>query len=249
MQRFFIELFYKGTHYAGFQVQDNANTIQAEVEKALEIYFKNKFSLTGSSRTDAGVHAFQNYFHIDMEGLPNDDILARAVYHINAILPPDIVIRRIFQVEGDLHCRFSAVSRTYEYKIYQHKNPFLADTAYFFPLRLEIDLLQQGASIISRYTDFESFAKRNSQVHTFNCMIHKSKWKLENGCYIYSVTANRFLRGMVKGLVGTMLKLGRKKIILEQFKEIIESKNSVGADFSVPSHGLSLINVCFGEEI
>jgi tRNA pseudouridine38-40 synthase len=245
MPRFFIELFYKGTGYAGFQVQKNANTIQSEVERALEIYFKKKFSLTGSSRTDAGVHALQNYFHVDIEGLPGERDLNKSVYHINAILPPSIVIRRIFKVKDDLHCRFNAQSRTYEYQVYQYKNPFHVETAYYFPLSLDVELLQQAAQLLYGYADFESFAKRNSQVHTFLCTISKSEWSIKDGHLKYTVTANRFLRGMVRGLVGTMLKVGRKKISLEQFKEIIESKNASGVDFSVPPHGLCLIKVAF----
>ncbi len=245
MPRFFIELFYKGTGYAGFQVQKNANTIQAEVERALEIFFKKKLFLTGSSRTDAGVHALQNYFHVDIDDLPADKDLDNSIYHINAILPPAIVIRRIFKVNDDLHCRFNAQSRTYEYQVYQHKNPFHSDTAYYYPFSLDIELLQQAALLLYGYTDFESFAKRNSQVHTFQCAISKSEWSLKDKQLKYTVTANRFLRGMVRGLVGTMLKVGRKKISLQQFKEIIESKNASGVDFSVPPQGLCLINVAF----
>lgn len=249
MQRFFIELFYKGSNYAGFQVQDNANTIQSEVEKALLIFFRKKWSLTGSSRTDAGVHALQNYFHADIEEFLSEEILTKAIYHINAILPSDIVIRRIFPVKPNLHCRFNAVSRTYQYSIYQLKDPFLEDTAYFSPIPLSINLLNQGASLLYNITDFETFAKRNSQLNTFNCMITKSEWTVEGCCYIYTVTANRFLRGMVKGLVGTMLKLGRKKISFKEFKDIVESKNSSEADFSVPPQGLCLMKVSFDKEI
>lgn len=245
MPRFFIELFYKGTGYAGFQVQKNANTIQAEVESALKIYFKKEFLLTGSSRTDAGVHALQNYFHVDVDDFLPVGELSNSVYHINAILPPSIVIRRIFEVSDDLHCRFNAQSRTYEYNLYHQKNPFLSDTAYYFPSPLDIGLLQEAAVILYGVTDFESFAKRNSQVHTFQCTISKSEWSIKDDLLKYTVTANRFLRGMVKGLVGTMLKVGRKKISLQQFKEIIESKNSSGVDFSVPPQGLCLINVAF----
>ncbi len=245
MPRFFIELFYKGTGYAGFQVQKNANTIQAEVERALEIYFKQKFLLTGSSRTDAGVHALQNYFHLDIAEFPAEPDLSKSVYHINAILPLSIVVRRIFQVKDDLHCRFNALSRTYEYQVYQSKNPFHSDTAYYFPFILDPELLQQAAQLLLSYTDFESFAKRNSQVHTYQCAISQSEWSIKSDQLKYTVTANRFLRGMVRGLVGTMLNVGRKKISLQQFKEIIESKNSSGVDFSVPPQGLCLIKVAF----
>ncbi|MEO7265882.1 MAG: tRNA pseudouridine(38-40) synthase TruA [Ferruginibacter sp.] len=249
MPRIFIELCYKGTGYAGFQVQKNANTIQAEVEKAFSIYFKINFSLTGSSRTDAGVHALQNYFHTDMDEMPEEDALANSIYHINAILPASIVVKRIFRVKDDFHSRFNADSRTYQYQVYQHKNPFLADTAYFFPFPLDIALLQAAAMLLYTYTDYESFAKRNSQVHTYQCTISKSEWIVENDRLKYTVTANRFLRGMVRGLVGTMLKVGCKKISIEEFKDIIESKNAAATDFSVPPQGLCLINVAYEHQL
>ena len=154
MPRYFIEVSYKGTLYAGFQAQQNANTIQDEIEKALAVYFKQSFSLTGSSRTDAGVHALQNFFHFDFEfaEIPNLDKVA---YHLNAILPPDIVIKNIFAVKDDAHSRFDAKYRTYEYTIYAHKDPFLSDYAYFYPYKIDIDLLNQAASGLKGMKNFE----------------------------------------------------------------------------------------------
>lgn len=245
MERFFIELFYKGTDYAGFQAQKNANTIQAEVEKALQIYFRKIFLLTGSSRTDAGVHALQNYFHFDASNMPEGEMLEQSVYHINAILPSTIVLKRIYRVSNELHCRFNAISRTYQYNIYLIKNPFLSETAYFYPHILELDLLQQAATLICDYSDFESFSKRNTQVHNFECTINKSEWVFEKHILKFTVNGNRFLRGMVRGLVGTMIKVGRKKISVHDFKEILENKKKIQADFSVPAKGLCLIEVNF----
>ncbi len=240
MPRFFIEVSYKGTRYAGFQIQHNANSIQAEIERALQIFYKQKFELTGSSRTDAGVHAFQNYFHFDTEVLIQDE-----VYNLNAILPVDIVISRIFKVNENAHCRFDAVSREYHYYIYQHKNPFLLDRAYYVPYSINIGLMQQAATEILNHIDFASFAKRNTQVKSFLCNIQTSEWVQETGCLIYKIKANRFLRGMVKGLVGTMLLTGRNKISIEEFKSIIEAKDCTKADFSVPPEGLFLFKVEF----
>ena len=240
MLRYFIEVSYKGTNYSGFQAQHNANSVQAEIEKALQVYFKQKFLLTGSSRTDAGVHALQNFFHFDSATKINDE-----VYNLNAILPPDIVIRNIYPVNENAHCRFDAQSREYRYYIYRDKNPFLQDRAYYYPYTLNVDILQQAAKEILDHTDFTSFSKRNTQVKSFICTIYESEWLLQADCLVYKVKANRFLRGMVKGLVGTMLQVGREKLSVDEFRNIIVLKDCTRADFSVPSHGLFLCNVNF----
>ena len=240
MSRYFIEVSYKGTNYSGFQVQLNANSVQAEIEKALQIYFKQKFVLTGSSRTDAGVHAVQNFFHFDSLVTINDE-----AYNLNAILPADIVIKKIYEVNEKMHCRFDAVSREYQYYIYQHKNPFLQDRAYYYPYSHNIYLLQQAAKEIMNYVDFTSFSKRNTQVKSFLCNIHESEWLTQTDYLVYRVKANRFLRGMVKGLVGTMLQVGRERLSVDGFKAIIEAKDCTKVDFSVPSHGLFLHKVEF----
>jgi len=244
MSRYFIEISYKGTLYAGFQAQQNANTIQDEIEKALQVYFKQPFELTGSSRTDAGVHALQNFFHFDIEFavVPQWDKVA---YHLNAILPPDIVVKIIFPVEAAAHSRFDAKYRTYEYTIYAHKDPFLADRAFFYPYKLDMGLLNQAAGLIRENKDFESFSKRNTQVHTFKCTIYESEWIQRGETIVYRVSGNRFLRGMVRGLVGTMLKVGRGSTSIERFKDIIASNDSSLVDFSVPAHGLTLVQVAY----
>lgn len=239
MPRYFLELAYKGTDYSGFQLQDNANTIQAEVEKAFEILHKQKVILTGSSRTDSGVHALQNYFHFDY----NESINAQFIYKMNAILPADIVIKKLTPVAGDAHCRFDAVAREYRYYIYRYKNPFLKERAFFFPYRMDIGLMQQAAVVIKEYVDFTSFSKRNTQVKTFNCIIQESKWGMEGDCLVYYVSANRFLRGMVRALTATMLGVGRGKISLNELRDIIEAKDCTKASFAVPPHGLFLISV------
>lgn len=248
MQRFFIEVLYKGTHYSGFQIQQNANSIQAELEKALQIFFKGHFQLTCSSRTDAGVHAISNYFHFDSDTSIislNEEALNRAVYNLNAIIPDDIVVKRIFKVESKAHCRFDALSRAYRYYIYQQKDPFLADRSFYYPYKLDLGKLQEAASLLYDIEDFSSFSKKHTQVKSFNCKIIKSQWGIEQDSIVYSVEGNRFLRGMVRGLVGTMLKVGTGKIDLDDFAKIIEAKDNTKADFSVPAHGLFLVNVNF----
>ena len=249
MARYFIQVAYKGTAYSGFQVQDNANSIQAEVEKALGIFFKRDFVLTGSSRTDAGVHALENYFHLDADGLPPADQLNRMVYNLNAILPPDIVIKALIEVPEDAHCRFAALKREYQYRVYQTKDPFLADRAYFFPYRIDFESLKAAAAIVEEYRDFSSFCKRNSQVKTFDCILFRSEWYTEASCMVYHVAANRFLRGMVRGLVGTMLRVGTGKLSLQGFREVIESRDCTKADFSVPPQGLCLVKVHYPQAL
>lgn len=244
MNRYFLEVSYKGARYAGFQVQENAVTIQYEVEKVLAIFFRKPINLTGSSRTDTGVHAWQNYFHFDVD----NPIPQKVMYNLNAMLPPDIAINRLIPVQENAHCRFDALAREYEYFIYQTKAPFLDDRAYFFPYTLDLQAMQQAATMILDYTDFTSFAKRNSQVRTHNCTIQYSQWvEREGGLTIYRVKANRFLRGMVRGLVGTMLQVGRGKLTIDGFRQVIEAKDCSKADFSVPGHGLFLCKVEYPE--
>jgi len=248
MQRYFIEVLYRGTNYSGFQIQQNANSIQAELEKALQIFFKDEFQLTCSSRTDAGVHAMSNYFHFDSTSRINScnsEALKKAVYNLNAIIPDDIVVKRIFKVGNNAHCRFDAFSRSYSYYIYQHKNPFLADRSFYYPYKLDIMKLQEAASILLNIEDFSSFSKKHTQVKTFICKINKSEWGMEDDSIVYNVEGNRFLRGMVRGLVGTMLKVGTGKITLDEFEMIINAKDNKKADFSVPAQGLFLVNVNF----
>jgi tRNA pseudouridine38-40 synthase len=244
MPRYFIEVFYKGTNYAGFQVQKNANSIQAEIEKALKVFYKETITLTGSSRTDTGVHAFQNYFHFDFDPLQSHN-MDRDVYRLNAILPPDIVVKRIFEVDGDAHCRFDAKYRVYEYTIHQVKNPFLEDRSYYYPYTLNMTLLNEAASLLLKFRDFTSFSKRNTQVKSFECEIFESEWVHRDGVIVYRVAANRFLRGMVKGLVGTMLKVGRGRITVDEFRKIIELQDASRVDFSVDAHGLTLMAVVY----
>ncbi|MBX2922054.1 MAG: tRNA pseudouridine(38-40) synthase TruA [Chitinophagaceae bacterium] len=239
MSRYFIEATYKGTAYAGFQVQDNAATIQSEIQKALGVFFRQEFLLTGSSRTDAGVHALQNFFHFDFDG----SIPERVIYNINAILPPDIVIKRVYAVHPGAHCRFDAVSREYRYFLYHTKNPFLSDRAYYFPYTLDKIKLQEAAAVIKEYSDFTSFSKRNTQVKNFVCTIMESEWQETSDGWVYYVKANRFLRGMVRGLTGTMLQAGRGKIDIPAFRAIIEKRDCTAADFAVPAHGLFLCRV------
>jgi tRNA pseudouridine38-40 synthase len=239
MPRYFLEVSYKGTAYSGFQAQKNANTIQAEIEKAFKILQKQTILLTGSSRTDAGVHALQNFFHFDYD----DKINPHFIYKINAILPGDIVIKKLLEMNPGAHCRFDAIARGYKYFIYRQKQPFLNDRAFFFPYKLDIEVMREAAELIKDYSDFTSFSKRNTQVKTFNCQVAKSEWGWEEDCLVYNTSANRFLRGMVRALVATMLKIGRGKTTIEEFRNMIEQKDCTKVSFAVPAHGLFLVAV------
>ena len=258
MSRYFLEVAYKGTHYSGFQSQQNANTIQAEIEKAISILFRLPSShsgegqgvrLTGSSRTDAGVHALQNFFHFDTNSPLHEWRGVRGVadftYKMNAILPEDIVVKQLIPVDEDAHCRFDAISREYKYFIYRDKNPFLKGRAFYFPYKLDIEILHQAAMILKEYEDFKSFSKRNTQVKSFQCEILESEWCLEKDLLVFHVKANRFLRGMVRALTATMLKIGRGKMTLDQFRDTIEAKDCSKASFAVPAQGLFLVSVAY----
>ncbi|HEY8399237.1 MAG TPA: tRNA pseudouridine(38-40) synthase TruA [Flavihumibacter sp.] len=240
MNRYFLELSYMGGNYAGFQRQENAITVQSEVEKAFQTLLRQPVELTGSSRTDAGVHALQNYFHFDIDR----EIRPSLLYNLNAILPPDIAARNLIRMPSVAHSRFDAVSREYRYHIYDRKEPLLRDRAYYFPYSIDWDSMHKAAAILLEYTDFTSFSKRNTQVKTFICRLEASAWHCDAaGRHHYYVRGNRFLRGMVRALTATMLKVGRGRISLDEFRAIIEAKDCTRADFAVPAHGLFLEKV------
>lgn len=239
MPRYFIELSYRGTHFSGFQVQENANTVQAELEKALAIFLRKPIMLTGSSRTDAGVHARQNFFHFDWEG----NFERAWVYNINAILPTDIVVNNVYAVDEEAHCRFSATSRCYQYYVYRYKDPFMQDRGWYFPFTLQEALLHEAAAFIKTQQDFCAFSKRNTQVSNFNCSINESRWVKAQNHWVYEVEGNRFLRGMVRALVSTMLRIARTDSDITYMQQLFENNIPSSADFSAPAHGLFLMEV------
>ena len=242
MARYFIEVAYKGTRYSGFQIQENANTVQAEVEKAFAVLHRRPVALTGSSRTDAGVHALQNYFHFDDE-LP---VHPQFVYKMNAILPNDIVVKNIWLMPTHAHSRFDALSREYEYALYQYKNPFLRDVAYYYPYTLDMAGMQEAASYLKTQTNFFAFSKTNTQVNNFQCSIYISEWTVKDDRLIYHIEGNRFLRGMVRLLTATLLKIGRGKFSLSEFEALFQSGEQK-CGFSLPAHGLFLKGVKYPE--
>ncbi len=245
MARYFLELSYKGTAYSGFQLQENAITIQSEIQRVMQVYFKQSFSLTCSSRTDAGVHASQNFFHFDSQS----DIPQEVIYNLNALLPVDIAIKGIYAVPEAAHSRFDAVAREYTYYIYRKKDPFMADRGWMYPFPLDWDSLQEAAGILKEYRDFTSFSKRNTQVKTFDCILEQSEWVKEGESLVYRVRGNRFLRGMVRGLVGTMIRVARGNTDMAAFRAVIEAKDCTKADFATPAKGLFLEKVLYPEAL
>ncbi|HSB93979.1 MAG TPA: tRNA pseudouridine(38-40) synthase TruA [Flavitalea sp.] len=241
MKRYFIEVSYHGQAYSGFQIQDNANTVQLELEKALKVLVKTDVSLTGSSRTDSGVHAQQNYFHFDTGFI----FTQRHLYNINALLRADIALISMYEMPNGCHCRFDAMARRYTYRLHQRKDPFMVDRSYYYPYKVNMDLLLLAAKGILGVHNFSSYSKRNTQVKNFMCEITESVWEQEDYRLSFTVRGNRFLRGMVRGLVGTMLKVGTGRISLDQFMASLSSEQSPEVDFAVPGKGLTLERVEF----
>ena len=236
MPRFFIEVSYKGTHYSGFQVQENAITVQEEIERAFAVIHRKAVVLTGSSRTDAGVHSLQNFFHFDTE-----EIHGQFVYKLNAVLPVDIAIRQVWQMPDIAHSRFDAISRQYEYHVHRFKDPFAEGLSFYYPYKLDVGLMKDAAAYILEQEYFAAFSKTNTQVKNFRCKILKSEWKEEGERLVYTIEGNRFLRGMVRQLTAVLLKMGRGKLEMEQFKSYFENEEKCG--ISVPAQGLFLVSV------
>ncbi|WP_336516918.1 tRNA pseudouridine(38-40) synthase TruA [Pollutibacter soli] len=244
MPRYFLEVRYDGSSFSGFQVQKNARTIQSEIEKAAGTLLRITVNCTGSSRTDAGVHAMQNYFHFDVE----QTLEPGFVYHLNAILPKQIAVVNCTAVRKKSHCRFDAVARWYKYMLSNRKDPFLVDRAWFYPYPMNKELLDTAAGMVKQQTDFTSFSKRHADTKTTICSISRSEWFQEENGWVYHVEANRFLRGMVRGLVSTMVQVGRQKISLEQFNSILHHTDNALTSFTAPGHGLYLMQVRFPDQ-
>lgn len=239
--RYFVQIAYNGKDFHGWQIQPNANTIQGEINKALTIYFNiGDIYCVGCGRTDTGVHATEFYFHFDIDIEINKE---EAVYRINRILPFTIVIKRFIKVQEQLHSRFDALSRTYQYHIHTQKNPFILEGSLFYPYKLDIPIMNEACSILLKYSDFTSFSKVHSDAKTNICKIMNANWKLDDYKIVFEIKADRFLRNMVRAIVGTMLKLGQKKISLIDFVEIIEAKDRCKAGKSVDGKGLYLHKV------
>lgn len=241
MKRYFIHLAYNGANYCGWQIQPQSPSVQGELERCLSLKLGRPVNITGCGRTDTGVHARSFYAHFDFEGQIVDckDLSCR----LNVFLPPDIVIFRIWEVAPDFHARFDAVSRTYHYQISRSKNPFHQNDAFPYFGSLDVGKMQQAADLLFGYTDFTSFSKLHTQVKTNNCKIMEAKWLEQDGLLVFRIKADRFLRNMVRAIVGTLLEVGKGKMTLEDFQKVIETKNRCSAGESVPAQGLFLQEV------
>ncbi len=240
--RYFLELAYNGKNYHGWQVQPDVISVQEEINKALSIVLQTTVNIVGAGRTDTGVHASQMFAHFDIDR----EIEENYVFKFNSILPKDIVIYKIILVEDEAHARFDALSRSYQYNIWLGRNPFTLESSWqIHSQKFNVDLMNEAAKILLEYEDFESFSKVKTEVYTFNCTITEAFFK-ENGNEItFQISANRFLRNMVRAIVGTLLEVGQGKISIDDFRKIIESKNRGNAGLSVPAKGLFLTKVAY----
>jgi tRNA pseudouridine38-40 synthase len=238
--RFFITFSYKGTNYHGWQKQPNAVSVQQILENTLSTILNNTIEVIGAGRTDAGVHAKQMYAHFDYE---NQIHIDNTIHKINSLLPKDIVVFDIISVHAAAHARFDAKRRTYQYHINPYKNPFIINQSWYFHQKLNVGLMNQAAAVLLNHTNFQSFSKVNTDVNTFDCKIYEAFWTTENDQLIFTITADRFLRNMVRAIVGTLVLIGLEKISLKDFEQIIINKNRSEAGFSVPACGLFLTKI------
>lgn len=232
---------YNGSSYHGYQIQPHSKSVQQTVEQCLSLKLGQTVSITGCGRTDTGVHARNYYAHFDLDNEIGDvQMLAN---QMNAFLPEDIVIYRIWQVHPDLHARFDAVSRTYHYYITRTKNPFHTNDAYYLYGDLDVAKMQQASGLLIEYEDFTSFSKVHTQVKTNNCRIMEARWFECDSLLVFRIKADRFLRNMVRAIVGTLLEVGKGRMTLEEFRAVIERKDRCEAGISVPAHALFLEEV------
>ena len=246
MQRYFIEIMYNGSNYHGWQVQPNSITVQEQLEKAISTVLNKEIGVMGAGRTDTGVHAKQFFAHFDYDYNLTD---GNIVYRLNSFLPEDICVKSICEVKADAHCRFDATSRTYEYIIYNSKNPFFVDNAYFLNKTLNIEEMNKAANCLFDFIDFTSFSKLHTQTKTNNCNIKKAVWEQKGDTLVFTIQADRFLRNMVRAIVGTLINVGLGKISINDFINIIRSKDRAMAGTSVPAHALYLTKVCYPNTI
>lgn len=239
--RYLITFSYLGTNYHGWQIQPNGNTVQEELNKAISTLCREEILTTGAGRTDTGVHARMMTAHFDANNPVGDG--AQFVYRINKLLPKDIAVSAIKEVDSEFSARFSATERTYRYYITKDKDPFTLDTVAYINFDLDIELMNKAASILFEYEDFTSFSKVNTDTKTNNCTITHAEWYMEGNILVFRISANRFLRNMVRAIVGTLIDVGRKKITIAEFRKIIESKDRSKASTSAPACGLFLEDI------
>ena len=238
--RYFIQFAYNGTHYHGWQYQPNAISIQETLNKVFSTLLNQEIDIMGAGRTDTGVHASKMFGHFDTNVVIDN---AKFIHKANSFLPNDIVIYDIIPVHENAHARFDATSRTYQYHISTFKNAFNSELSWYTPKNLDIEKMNDAAKLLLNFNDFQCFSKVNTDVNTFNCKITEAFWTKEKESLIFTISADRFLRNMVRAIVGTLVNVGLHKITIQDFIQIIESKNRQNAGFSVPAKGLFLTQI------
>jgi len=244
--RYFIQFSYFGKLYHGWQNQPNAITVQEVLEAVLSKLLRNKVEIVGAGRTDSGVHAKQMFGHFDFERITDIDNL---LYRVNAFLPNDIAVKGIIPVQQNAHARFDALERSYEYWICTEKNPFLKDAAHYVRANLNLDLMNKASMLLLGKQDFECFSKSKTDVRTYICDVKSAKWRLEKDKLVFKITSDRFLRNMVRAVVGTLVNVGLNKYEVNHVKTILKSKDRSQAGVSVPAKGLYLTSVIYPNAI
>ena len=244
--RYFIELSYNGTHFHGWQKQPNAASVQESVENALTLLLKEKTVIMGAGRTDTGVHAKFMVAHFDTEIDFDNELL---IFKLNSFLPTSIAIRNIYSVKPEAHARFDALTRAYEYRLVTQKNPFETESAYHLKGNLDVEAMNKATEKLLNYSNFKCFSKSKTDVKTYDCKLFYAYWEVNNDILIFKISANRFLRNMVRAIVGTLIEVGQGKLNVKDIDRIIESKNRSEAGYSVPAKGLYLTEVTYPEDI
>ncbi|QAA80310.1 tRNA pseudouridine(38-40) synthase TruA [Aequorivita sp. H23M31] len=244
--RYFVEIAYNGKHYFGWQRQPNQMSVQQVVEEALSLILRSEIKVVAAGRTDTGVHAMQLFAHFDCEEI---EVNERLIFRINSFLPQDISIKNILRVTDDAHARFDAVQREYEYRISLGKNPFNFDLTYQLYNKPNIEAMNQAAKLLLVHTDFQCFSRSKTDVKTYICKIVKAQWEERDDILVFTVIADRFLRNMVRAIVGTLLDIGFGKTTLSEFQEILNSQDRSEAGASAPAHGLYLRRVVYPESL
>ena len=239
--RYFIELSFKGTNYFGWQIQPDAPTVQEKLNSSLSLLLREKIEIVGAGRTDSGVHAKLMVAHFDSDRVESLDNLK---HRLNSLLPDDISVYRIYEVQSDAHARFDAESRSYIYKIFLGRDPFELETTWQIHNKdFDIDLMNEACKVLLKHKDFKAFSKSKTDVKTYECVIFDAEWVLDNNQLNFNISANRFLRNMVRAIVGTMLEIGQGDLSIADFEKVILSRNRSNAGKSVPARGLYLSNI------
>jgi tRNA pseudouridine38-40 synthase len=249
MNRYFVRLAFNGSNFHGWQIQSNAISVQQQLNRAFSLILNLDIQLTGCGRTDTGVHAKDFFAHFEISDYYNQSNLLDLIFRLNRILPDAISIKEILPVKTDAHARFSALSRTYEYHINRVKDPFLNGFSYYIYGDLDVDLMNKGAKVLMSFSDFSSFSKSGTQVKTNLCNVIHAHWEQRGNNLVFTIAANRFLRNMVRAIVGTLLDLGKGAISLDLLYDIIEKRSRSAAGFSVPACGLFLTHVEYAQTI